>query len=135
MDKERIEIEFYCDNNSLKKTLDSLKKILKDFDDEIEHNFNNFSEKIKKIEKTEKTEKKNTPEYYKLNIKGVEFDVNDLLEAIDNKLKDNDVKCSKLEFNYFFQALKYLLRCYFKENKILDLKKCLSEIQQIIGTK
>ena len=132
MDKERIEIEFYCDNDSLKKSLDSLEKILKDFDDEIEHNFNNFSKKIKK---TEKIEKKNTPEYYKLNIKGVEFDVNDLLEAIDNKLKDNDVKCSKLEFNYFFQALKYLLRCYFKENKILDLKKCLSEIQQIIGTK
>lgn len=129
MDKERIEIEFYCDNDSLKKSLDSLEKILKDFDDEIEHNFNNFSEKIKK------TEKKNTPEYYKLNIKGVEFDVNDLLEAIDNKLKDNDIKCTKLEFNYFFQALKYLLRCYFKENKILDLKKCLSEIQQIIGTK
>ena len=132
MNKERIEIEIYCDNDSLKKSLDSLEKILKDFDDEIEHNFNNFSEKIKK---TEKTKKKNTPEYYKLNIKGVEFDVNDLLEAIDNKLKDNDVKCTKLEFNYFFQALKYLLRCYFKENKILDLKKCLSEIQQIIGTK
>ena len=75
------------------------------------------------------------PNYYLFEINGVKFDVNDLLEAIDNKLKYNDIKCTKLEFNYFFQALKYLLRCYFKENKILDLKKCLSEIQQIIGTK
>ena len=128
MDKERIEIEFYCDNNSLKKSLDSLEKILKDFDYEIEHNFNNFSEKIKK---TEKTEKKNTPEYYKLNIKGVEFDVNDILKALSNKIGD---KCSHLQFNFLSNCLEYTIRSFFKGNTLLDLKKAKSEIEFLINS-
>ena len=73
--------------------------------------------------------------HYQFKIKGVDCDVNDILQAVDNKLKDNNIDCSRMEFNYFSNAVEYLLRANFKEQKESDLRKAISEILLILETK
>lgn len=73
--------------------------------------------------------------HYQFKIKGVDCDVNDILQAVDNKLKDNNIDCSRMEFNYFSNAVEYLLRANFKEQKESDLRKAISEILLILDNK
>lgn len=75
------------------------------------------------------------PSYYNFKIKGIDCDVNDILQAVDNKLKENDIECSRLEFNYFSNAIEYLLRANFKGQKESDLRKAISEIFLILNDK
>ena len=75
------------------------------------------------------------PSYYNFKIKGVDCDVNDILQAVDNKLKENDIECSRMEFNYFSNAIEYLLRANFKGQKESDLRKAISEIFLILNDK
>ena len=71
--------------------------------------------------------------HYQFKIKNIDFDVNDILQALDKKMKDNNITCSRIEFNYLSNAIEYLLRSYFKEQKENDLKKAISEIKFILG--
>lgn len=70
--------------------------------------------------------------HYFLKIKNIDCDVIDIVRAISNKLINEKKVISNTEFNYFFQATKYLLRCFFKKNEKEDLKKCISEINKIL---
>lgn len=72
-----------------------------------------------------------TPFHYSFKIKDMDIDVNDILTAIDNKLQENSISCSRMEWNYYFQALKYLMRYFFKDDKKLNVEKCISELQQM----
>ena len=72
------------------------------------------------------------PSHYQFKIKGVDCDVNDILQAVDNKLKENNIDCSRIEFNYFSNAVEYLLRANFKGHKESDLRKAISEILLIL---
>ena len=72
------------------------------------------------------------PSHYQFKIKGVDCDVNDILQAVDNKLKENNIDCSRIEFNYFSNAIEYLLRSNFKGQKESDLRKAISEILLIL---
>ena len=73
--------------------------------------------------------------HYQFKIKGVDCDVNDILQAVDDKLTENNIDCSRMEFNYFSNAVEYLLRANFKEQKESDLRKAISEILLILETK
>ena len=73
--------------------------------------------------------------HYQFKIKGVDCDVNDILQAVDNKLKENNIYCSRMEFNYFSNAVEYLLRANFKEQKESDLRQAISEILLILDNK
>lgn len=73
--------------------------------------------------------------HYQFKIKGVDCDVNDILQAVDNKLKENNINCSRIEFNYFSNAVEYLLRANFKGQKESDLRKAISEIVLILNNK
>lgn len=75
------------------------------------------------------------PSYYNFKIKGVDCDVNDILQAVDNKLKENHIECSRMEFNYFSNAIEYLMRANFKGQKESDLRKAISEIFLILNDK
>ena len=72
------------------------------------------------------------PSHYQFIIEGVDCDVNDILQAVDNKLKENNIDCSRMEFNYFSNAIEYLLRANFKGQKEIDLIKATSEILLIL---
>lgn len=75
----------------------------------------------------------NLNNHYQFNIKGVDCDVNNILQAVDNKLKENDIECSRMEFNYFSNAVEYLLRSNFKGQKESDLKKAITEIEFMLA--
>lgn len=72
-----------------------------------------------------------TPNYYLFEINGVKFDVNDLLEALSNKIGD---KCSHIQFNYYSNSIEYILRSWLKENTLSDLKKARSELDFLINS-
>lgn len=71
--------------------------------------------------------------HYQFNIKGMDCDVNDILQAIDNKMKEENINCSRIEFNYLSNAVEYLLRSFFKGQQKSDLKKAITEIEFIIN--
>lgn len=75
------------------------------------------------------------PSYYQFRIKGADCDVNDILQAVDDKLKENNIDCSRMKFNYFSNAIEYLLRANFKGQKESDLRKAISEILLILDNK
>ena len=75
----------------------------------------------------------NMNNHYQLRIRNIDFDVNDILQALDKKMKDNNINCSRIEFNYLSNAIEYLLRSYFKGQKESDLKKAISEIKFILN--
>lgn len=68
------------------------------------------------------------PNYYQLNIKGVECDVNDILKAWSDKIKD----MSYMDFNYYSNAIEYILRSPFKGQQENDLKKAITELNFIL---
>lgn len=68
------------------------------------------------------------PNYYKLNIKGVDCDVNDILRALQSNHKD----ASKMYFNFVSNALEYIIRAYNK-NGVEDIKKAITELQFAIN--
>ena len=46
----------------------------------------------------EKTMTKNN--HYNFLIKNIPYDVNDILQGIDDKMKRENIECSRIEFNY-----------------------------------
>lgn len=73
------------------------------------------------------------PEHYNLNIKGMECNVNDILEAVKDKLVKNEQQVDLMVWNYYCQAVKYILRNFFKGQQESDLKKAITEIQFILN--
>ena len=69
--------------------------------------------------------------HYNFLIKNTPCDVNDILQGIDDKMKRENIECSRIEFNYLSNAIEYLLRSFFKGQLEEDLKKSMSEIQFI----
>jgi hypothetical protein len=69
--------------------------------------------------------------YYKFEFEKLtkDFDINLLLKAIDNKLINQNVNCSRLEFNYLSNAIEYIFRSYFKHN---DIKDTITDLDKAI---
>lgn len=70
--------------------------------------------------------------HYQFKIKDIEIDVNDILRSLQNKMKENNVEISYMEFNYLSNAIEYILRSYFKGQLESDLKKAISNLQFIL---
>ena len=73
--------------------------------------------------------------HYNFKIKDMEIDVNDILRALQNKIKENKVEISYMEFNYLSNAIEYILRSYFKGNRDNDLLKAIDNLYFIINEK
>ena len=73
--------------------------------------------------------------HYNFKIKDIEIDVNDILRALQNKMKENNVEISYMEFNYLSNAIEYILRSYFKGNRDNDLLKAIDNLYFIINEK
>ena len=71
--------------------------------------------------------------YYTFLIGNMPFDVNDILQGIDNKMQMENIDCSRIEFNYLSNAIEYLLRSFFKGQLEDDLKKAQSEIKFLLN--
>lgn len=72
------------------------------------------------------------PKHYIFKIGNEEIEVNDILEAIANKIKEENKEVGLMEWSYFTNAVEYLLRCNFKGQKMLDLEKTVNNIYLMI---
>ena len=71
------------------------------------------------------------PEYYLFNINGKEFDVNDLLTSLSDKLKD---KCDHIQFNYLSNSIEYILRSFSKGQTKKDIEKAINNLNFLLKT-
>ena len=71
---------------------------------------------------------------YELKIKNIDCNCNDILKAISDKIDNENIKISRIEWVFFSQTLKYLLRSSFKGQTLSDLKKAKSEIEFLINS-
>jgi hypothetical protein len=71
-----------------------------------------------------------TPNHYTLEIGNKTIQVNDILQAIYKTVDTErlqDVSCMK--WNYYCNAVEYLLRALRKGQLISDIKKCIHELE------
>lgn len=69
---------------------------------------------------------------YKLKIKNTTISCNDILQAISNKLDEEKINVSNMEWVFYSQTIKYLMRAFFKGQTDSDLNKAISELQLLI---
>lgn len=108
-------------------------KLKEDNIDKIEQNNIKETVEVEELQKQEGQWNNEVNNHYKFIVKEVEIDVNDILEAIDKKMKENEIEWNRINFNYLSNAIEYLLRAPFKGQVYNDLKKAISEIQFIIN--
>ena len=74
------------------------------------------------------------PDHYDFEFKKtIHFNVNDVLEAIEDKINNENIKVDLMTWNYYCQAMKYIMRSFFKGQQKSDLKKAITEIEFIIN--
>lgn len=66
---------------------------------------------------------KNTPSYYRFNIKGMDIDVNDINIALSNKMPENKENIDSYEYKIISEIIQYITRSAFKGQYESDIKK------------
>lgn len=72
------------------------------------------------------------PDYYKLKIGDNIIEINDISNALEKKIKENNNNYSYLKFKFLTQALEYILRSPFKGQENTDLEKAIDNLSKII---
>lgn len=97
------------------------------FSDFLKKHKDELREKAEEYKKKKEDDNVHSPGRYRLNIRGQEYEVIDLIKGVlDNSDVDNSIA-----FNWG-NALKYLLRWTHK-NGVEDLKKCRVYLDWMIG--
>jgi len=71
------------------------------------------------------TKKNKTPDYYKFEIDGKEYDVFDIIKALDKKLDKDKIKFSRFKYALWTDTIEYLIRAPFKGIYERDLEQVI----------